>query len=117
MLTLAGLGLFPERGAPGVVWVGVDQGREELQALHRDLESELETAGFAPEERPFTPHLTLARLRGADGEAWRAAVRRFGRETVLSFPVRELRVMNSTLTRRGPIYSVLSVAPLDSQGR
>ncbi|MDI6871325.1 MAG: RNA 2',3'-cyclic phosphodiesterase [Bacillota bacterium] len=111
-VTLAGLGLFPERGAPHVVWLGVERGRVELSALQRDLQTELELSGFAPEERPFTPHLTLARLRTADPAAWREAVCRFGRDPVLSFEVRDIRVMNSELTRRGPIYTVLSVAPL-----
>ncbi|HHW14226.1 MAG TPA: RNA 2',3'-cyclic phosphodiesterase [Firmicutes bacterium] len=111
-LALGGLGLFPERGAPNVVWVGVDAGRAELMALQRDLERELELSGFPPEDRPFTPHLTLARLRGAEPGAWREAAGRFGKDPLLSFVVREVRVMRSDLTRRGPIYSTLAVAPL-----
>lgn len=116
-LTLAGLGLFPDRGAPQVVWLGVEQGRQELTALQRDLETELESSGFPPEERPFTPHLTLARLKGADPGPWREAVRRFGHAPVLSFEVGEVRVMNSELTRRGPIYTVLSAAPLGAAAK
>lgn len=112
LLTLAGLGLFPGRGAPNVVWVGVERGREELLALQRDLETELEREGFPPEERPFSPHLTLARLRGAVAAPWREAVRDFGDEPLLSFVVNEVWVMKSDLTRRGPIYTVLSAVKL-----
>lgn len=111
-LTLAGLGLFPEQGAPSVVWVGVNEGRAELTSLQRDLERAFELSGFGPEDRPFAPHLTLARLRGAEAGPWREAVERFGREPLLSFAVREVRVMRSVLTRRGPIYTTLAVAPL-----
>jgi 2'-5' RNA ligase len=111
-LTVAGLGLFPERGAPSVVWLGVREGRAELVALQADLEVALERLGFAKEERPFAPHVTLARLRGAPPEPWRAATVAFGDRPVLSFAVTEVRVMKSELTRRGPIYSVLSASPL-----
>lgn len=111
-LTVAGLGLFPERGAPRVVWLGIREGRAELSALHSDLEMALERLGFAKEERPFAPHLTLGRLRGAPPGPWREAALAFGDEPLLSFRVKEVRVMRSELTRRGPIYSVLSASPL-----
>jgi 2'-5' RNA ligase len=115
-LGLAGLGVFPEQGPPSVVWVGVSDGRHELSELQADLEAELELAGFPPEDRPFTPHLTLARLRDADGGAWRAAIRELGREPVLSFEVREVQVIRSELTRRGPVYTPLSAASLSDPG-
>jgi 2'-5' RNA ligase len=111
-VTLAGLGLFPERGVPNVVWVGIGGGQERLSALQRDVERELELEGFPPERHAFSPHLTLARLRGAEAEAWRATACGFGQEPLGSFVVGEVRVMRSELTRRGPIYSVLTAAPL-----
>jgi 2'-5' RNA ligase len=111
-LTLAGLGLFPEHGAPQVVWLGVERGRPGLVALQRDLETELGLAGFPPGERAFRPHVTLARLRRAEPGPWREAVRRLGRDPVVSFAVEQIRVMRSELTRRGPVYTVLSAAPL-----
>lgn len=111
-LTLAGLGLFPPKGAPDVVWVGVTEGEEALRSLQADVETELELAGFPPEERRFTPHLTLARLRGAEAGEWHCAVAAFGTEPVLSFAVAAVHVMRSELTRRGPLYSTLSVTSL-----
>lgn len=112
VLTLAGLGLFPPKGPPNVVWLGVAEGEAALRSLQANVETELELAGFPPEERRFTPHLTLARLRGAEAAEWRRAISALGSEPVLSFRVEAVHVMRSELTRRGPLYSTLSVVSL-----
>ena len=59
---LASLGLFPERGSPRVLWLSVDVGPRVL-ALQEACERAAIAAGFAPEDRPFRPHLTLGRWR------------------------------------------------------
>jgi 2'-5' RNA ligase len=59
---VAGLGTFPERGRPRVLWLGLALPREIL-ALQQGCERAAEEAGFAPSARPFRPHLTLARFR------------------------------------------------------
>lgn len=63
----AGLGAFPDLGRPRVVWVGTARGASDLELLARAVETALEGRGFPPEERPFLPHLTLGRVRGARG--------------------------------------------------
>ena len=57
-----GLGTFPERGAPRVLWLGVEVPPSVLE-LQRACELAAREAGFGAEERPFTPHLTLGRFR------------------------------------------------------
>lgn len=59
---VAGLGTFPERSSPRVLWVGVELPPEAL-ALQRACERAACDAGFGREERPFRPHLTLGRWR------------------------------------------------------
>jgi 2'-5' RNA ligase len=59
---LTGLGLFPERGAPRTLWVGLDLPPVFLD-LQRACERAARAAGFEAERRPFTPHLTLGRWR------------------------------------------------------
>lgn len=61
-LRLKGLGLFPHRGAPHTLWVGVDEAAE-LGQLKRRVDRVLEEAGVAPERRKFTPHVTIGRFR------------------------------------------------------
>jgi len=59
---LTGLGLFPERAAPRVLWIGLDLDPR-VQALQVACEGAAVSCGFAPEARPFAPHLTLGRWR------------------------------------------------------
>lgn len=59
-----GLGVFPPRGVPRVLWTGLVRGRQEVIALHRALGERLRAADCSVEPREFHPHLTLARSRG-----------------------------------------------------
>jgi 2'-5' RNA ligase len=61
---LSSLGVFPNERRPHTLWVGAGQGATELVALAQKLEGELAREGFIAEERPFVPHLTLARVKG-----------------------------------------------------
>jgi 2'-5' RNA ligase len=58
-------GFFPLKGAPRVIWVGLRQGREECTAYFEKLDGGLAKAGFMAESKPFTPHLTVARVKAA----------------------------------------------------
>lgn len=62
-LQLSGLGAFPPRGPARVLWVGCGAGSNPLVALAAAVEKEFDLEGFAPEARPFSPHLTLARVK------------------------------------------------------
>jgi RNA 2',3'-cyclic 3'-phosphodiesterase len=61
-LTLKGIGHFPPRGEPRVLWVGVVK-NPELARLKRRIDRALLEVGLAPESRKFAPHVTLARIR------------------------------------------------------
>jgi len=62
-----GLGGFPRLEQPRVVWVGLEGETWRLIALQRELEGTLTQLGFVREQRPFTPHLTLGRIRSPKG--------------------------------------------------
>ena len=108
------LGCFGSPRRPRTVWVGVGEGTQEVVALHDALEAVLLELGcYRREDRPYTPHLTLGRVAGernaaalgtslAEHAGWSAGPTR----------VAEVRVMSSELTREGPLYTVLSRAPL-----
>lgn len=57
------LGVFPNRRSAKVVWIGVDNGADGLHDAAEQVDRCLNTLGFAREDRPYTPHLTLARIR------------------------------------------------------
>jgi 2'-5' RNA ligase len=74
-LRLGGGGAFPRTGAPRAIWLGLSSGREELVAVHEQLRGRLVPLGFEPEARPYSPHLTIARVkdvRPRDARAMRA---------------------------------------------
>lgn len=62
-----GLGAFPERGQPRVLWVGLTAGSDAVARLEELVSARLAQAGVARDDRPFRPHITLARVRDADG--------------------------------------------------
>jgi 2'-5' RNA ligase len=114
---IEGVGCFPNPRRPRIVWVGVGAGREELVALHDALEPPLLDLGcYRREERQYTPHLTLGRARGdGSADALAAALAQKARWQAGDTPVREVRVMSSELTPKGPVYATLSRAKLGGQ--
>jgi 2'-5' RNA ligase len=113
-LSIETCGCFPNPRRPRVLWVGAGRGTTEVCALHDDLEAPLQELGcYRREERKYTPHVTMGRVRSerpddllsaalAKKSDWK------GGETT----VEEIRVMSSELASRGPIYTVLSRAQL-----
>jgi 2'-5' RNA ligase len=76
-LRVGGAGAFPPSGAPRAIWLGLVAGREGLVAIHDRLRPRLTPLGFEPETRPFSPHLTIARVKDArpgDGATMRRAL-------------------------------------------
>ena len=118
-LALAGLGVFGPPTALRVIWAGVGGETRSLLALQRRLAAALEAEGFPREQRPFSPHLTLARLKRPLDAAARQRL-----DKLLASPaskpaswearwrVADLRVMRSELAATGARYTALSVAPL-----
>ena len=62
-VVFAGLGVFPPRGAPRALWIGVDAGSGDLAALQQEMAARMARLGCAKEDGAFRPHLTLGRWR------------------------------------------------------
>lgn len=106
-LVLSGLGFFPEKGPPRVIWVGLSGGLEPLLALQRDLERAFEALGFPREKKGFHPHLTLGRIK--EGRRARE-LQRCAEELEVPtgrFQVKTLTFYRSVLHPQGAIYSSL----------
>jgi 2'-5' RNA ligase len=58
-----GPGAFPKPRRATVIWIGIDHGGDELEALASECEAAAQAAGFDPESRPYHPHVTLSRVR------------------------------------------------------
>jgi 2'-5' RNA ligase len=112
-LELGGLGAFPQPRAARVVWVGASRGAEALAALQAKIEAGLEPLGFPREERPFTAHLTLGRVRGpARREQLAVALTSMAAEALGEMVVDRIELMKSDLHPAGARYSVLQSFPL-----
>ena len=66
-VTVYGVGSFPERGGPRVIWAGIAVGAEPLAGVELGIAQRLHECGIRREERPYHPHVTLARIRDAAG--------------------------------------------------
>lgn len=106
-LALGSAGAFPSAERARVLWLGVGEGAEALGALAASLDRALAARGFVPADKPFSPHLTLGRVRGDRPRALAAAP-----PAAVVFRVRELALVRSTLARGGSRYDVLDRAPL-----
>ena len=110
---VAGLGAFPSSTHPRVVWAGVAEGAPRLTDLAARVERACAALGFPPEDRPFSPHITLGRVRIPRRDARlaglldAAAGEAFGRVRV-----ERLVLMESQLSPRGARYTERGSAPL-----
>lgn len=112
-LELRGMGCFPERGAPRVVWVGAGAGRDALTTVAHDVEDAMEDLGFPRERREFAAHLTIGRVRGPRGaERLRRLVDAEADTGFGRCAVDEIRLYKSTLASGGSIYDLMHAAKL-----
>lgn len=104
---VAGAGVFPSPEYISVLWLGVEQGADELTTLHEAIEPRAVDAGFDPEEHDFTPHVTIGRMNHAGGKG---LVQSFVDEEdpeIGTFTVEEVRLKESKLQSDGPEYSTV----------
>lgn len=109
---LRGTGGFPDLRAPRVLWAGLIEPSGELEKLQARIEMAFRAAGFAAEERPFSPHLTIARVKAPREEAKLARQWQAASLENLCFSVNEVVLMRSDLRAEGAVYTPLRRAPL-----
>jgi len=103
------VGSFPNLRRPRIVWAGVSEGAQPLCTLHDALETPLQDLGYRREERRYTPHITLGRVRSErNTEGLAQALAKRGDWKAGEATVQEVLVMSSELTPTGPQYTVLS---------
>lgn len=105
--TVAGAGVFPSLDYISVLWLGIEQGADELTALHEAIEPRAVEAGFDPEEHDFTPHVTIGRMNHAGGKELVQSFVEDEHPAVGTFTVEEVRLKESTLHSDGPEYSTV----------
>jgi 2'-5' RNA ligase len=107
-----GVGVFPPRGAPRVLWIGVGAGARELIELQRVIAARIAALGLPLEDRPFHPHLTLARWRQSRPSDRDRAIAAAPRGVVARAHVGGATLYESRLSPAGPAYTALARATL-----
>jgi 2'-5' RNA ligase len=118
-LSIGGLGCFPNQRKPRVLWVGVQDPDQRLRRLAASVDDAMAGLGWKRENRPFTGHLTLARVKkyasNRDKQALGELLSTVEVTDVLGvLPVQNVHLMRSQLRPDGAIYTALITTPLNS---
>jgi len=114
-LHLHSLGAFPDLRHPRVIWCGLAGDVAGLEALQKKVEMACLQAGFAPEEHPFRPHLTLGRVRAPMNLAPLVDYMRSRAPLQSAFPVDRYHIYQSVLRPQGALHSVLATIDLQDE--
>ncbi len=100
-IQLGKIGCFPARGTPRVVWIGISMGDKQLIELGNSIDTACFGHGFPKEERPFSPHLTIARFKNesTDFKFFEPCV-----QITSKSMIEEFSLIESQLYRTGPVY-------------
>jgi len=110
---ILGIGTFPAKRSPRVLWAGVN-GNGELGKLQAEIDDAMASQGFDPEKRVFSPHLTLGRFKSSHGRgALMEKMDLIKHESFGLFDVRSIYLIKSDLNPSGAVYSRLAEFPLD----
>jgi len=106
-ISFASIGVFPKPNFPRVIWIGTNDGINELEKLAEIIRSRLSQLGFSPDKK-FRPHVTIFRVKnkieGISDKLEKFSSYYFGKQTVS-----EIKLKKSELTPNGPIYTDLLV--------
>jgi len=117
-INLSSLGAFPKIAYPRVIWAGIDKGDNEVGQIALELEEKLSKIGIPAEDRPFSSHITLGRVRSASNrhrlvKDLTALADNFAPQG-LEFTADKITLFKSTLTPKGPVYEALNEASLSA---
>ena len=107
-IEIAGAGAFPDQKNARVVWLGITGDAAGLMKLQAVVEAAMVGAGFEREDRVFTPHLTLGRIRHIRSrDAWLKALDELKHIRLPGFDVKSVCLMKSELKPSGAVYTEL----------
>ena len=104
-LPLIGLGKFPSKGWPRIIWIGVGTGHPHLFQLHKRVQEALLAVGLEPDLRSFHPHVTLARCRDVSPQTIRPFLKSHADFDAGMIHVESFCLNSSQLTPNGSVYT------------
>jgi 2'-5' RNA ligase len=112
-VVFGGFGVFPPRGAPRVLWLGLLSGSAEVIGIQRVVAERLAGLGLPGEARPFHPHLTLARWRNSRPSDRRLVPQVESHDGVAQVRVEAVTLYESRVSSSGRAYTALARARLE----
>jgi len=112
VLTIGGVGAFPQRGIPQVVWAGLEHAHPHLHQLRKRVDDTILAAGLSPDMRSFHPHFTIARCGGARPGAVRDFLHKHSGYKGPSFRVDRFHLFESRLTAAGAEHKTVETFSL-----
>jgi len=106
-ISFASIGVFPNPNSPRVIWIGTDDGFNELEKLAEMIRSKLSDIGFSPDKK-FKPHVTIFRVKNKI-EDLPSKLEKFSSYSFGKQLVSEIKLKKSELTNQGSIYTDLLV--------
>jgi len=104
-LPLIGLGTFPSKGWPKIVWIGVGTGHPHLFQVHKRVQEAILAAGLEPDLRSFHPHVTLARCRDVSPQTIRPFLKSHADFDAGMVRVESFHLNSSELGTAGSVYT------------
>ncbi len=106
-VSIKGFDGFPNLVKPRVLWLGIEKGKDVLVRIAGHIDENLSKQGFSPEKRPFSPHLTLGRVKSLKNVKDAVDCLKSTPIDMNGFYVTEISVIKSELNPSGSIYTVL----------
>lgn len=111
--SIKGTGTFPSERSPRVIWIGTDKGKETIKNIYTELENRLASIGIPKEERGFTAHLTIGRIKYIkDINEFAQNISKHKEDLFGNFLVDGISLVKSALTPKGSVYETLFKAKL-----
>jgi len=106
-VSFVGVGVFPKPNSPRVIWIGTNEGADELEKLAEMIHMKLSQLGFQPDKK-FKPHVTIFRVKkkieGISNKLQKFSSCSFGKQVIS-----EVKLKKSELMPNGPIYTDLLI--------
>jgi len=106
-IQLKGTGVFPNQNYIKVVWVGIEHG-DPIASIANEIDEKLSKLGFKKEERAFSPHLTIARVKTSrNKDKLLQTIEKYRDVEFSDIKVDLIKLKKSDLTPKGPIYTTI----------
>jgi 2'-5' RNA ligase len=106
-LMIANTGCFPDSERPTVLWMGIEGKTDYLVNLVNAINSQLKSIGIPSDEDPYTPHITIARIKYTDKKPPDAKIFLQSKYDGIALNINQMQFISSELSQDGPIYHIL----------